>query len=139
MAEVSCDISAAGRLKCTAPVANGVHPPAVRAFKEIGIDISSQRSKNVDEFANQTFDVVITLCDSARESCPTFPRDPERIRLIEHAAQQAEMTAMPSKHERSHGRRDLCAIESLGSEALRHKRRESFVDKQFHAGKTRGA
>ena len=43
------------------------------------INISSQRSKHVDEFAGQTFDFVATLCDSARELCPVFPGDPERI------------------------------------------------------------
>ena len=56
-----------------------VHPLAVQTLQDIGIDISHQRSKGIDEVANQTFDVVITLCDSAHESCPTFPGDPERI------------------------------------------------------------
>ena len=40
---------------------------------EIGIDISSQRSKSVDEFTGQELDYVITVCDNARESCPIFP------------------------------------------------------------------
>ena len=42
-------------------------------MREIGIDISGQRSKDVDEFAGQTFDYVLTVCDNARESCPIFP------------------------------------------------------------------
>ena len=41
-------------------------------MEEIGIDISRQRSKSVDEFLGQLFDYVITLCDSARQSCPIF-------------------------------------------------------------------
>jgi len=57
----------------------GVHPLAVVALQEMRIDISGQRSKHVDEFAGQMFDFVATLCDSAREVCPVFPGDPERI------------------------------------------------------------
>ncbi len=57
-----------------------VHPLAVSAVQRLlGVDISGQRSKHVDEFAGQRFDYVITLCDSARETCPLFPGDPERI------------------------------------------------------------
>jgi arsenate reductase len=50
-----------------------VRPEAVSAMSEIGIDISGQRSKSVDEFAGQHFDYVLTVCDNARESCPIFP------------------------------------------------------------------
>ena len=50
-----------------------LHPLAVRAMAEIGIDISEQRSKSVDGFVGQQFDFVITVCDQARETCPIFP------------------------------------------------------------------
>ncbi len=40
---------------------------------ELGIDISGQRSKSVDEFSGQRFDYVLTVCDNAKESCPIFP------------------------------------------------------------------
>ncbi|WP_455378098.1 arsenate reductase/protein-tyrosine-phosphatase family protein [Petrachloros mirabilis] len=40
---------------------------------EVGIDISSHRSKNVSEFNGQPFDYVITVCDRAQEICPNFP------------------------------------------------------------------
>jgi arsenate reductase len=56
-----------------------VNPLAIEAMNEIGIDISSHRSKSVDEFAQQHFDAVITVCDKAKESCPLFPGAPERI------------------------------------------------------------
>ena len=46
---------------------------------EIGIDISGQRSKSVDEFIGRPFRYVITVCDNARESCPVFPAQTERI------------------------------------------------------------
>ncbi len=50
-----------------------INPFAIEAMTEIGIDISTHYSKSIDEFANQTFDVVLTVCDSAQESCPFFP------------------------------------------------------------------
>jgi arsenate reductase len=42
-------------------------------MRELGIDISGQRSKSVDEFRGQQFDHVLTVCDNAKESCPLFP------------------------------------------------------------------
>jgi len=50
-----------------------VHPLAVRAMHEVGVDIGSSHSKHVSQFADQPFDVVVTVCDSAAEACPTFP------------------------------------------------------------------
>lgn len=50
-----------------------VHPLSVRVMAEAGIDISHHRSKSVQEFVGQAFDLVITVCDSAREACPVFP------------------------------------------------------------------
>jgi arsenate reductase len=50
-----------------------VRPEAIEAMREIGVDISAQRSKSVEEFAGQPFDYVITVCDNAREQCPFFP------------------------------------------------------------------
>jgi arsenate reductase len=55
----------------------GTKPSAVRLeaiaiMKEVGIDITSQRSKHVEEFAGQNFDYVLTVCDNAEESCPVF-------------------------------------------------------------------
>lgn len=49
-----------------------VHPIAIRVMKEIGIDISHHRSKHVKEFIDQHFHYMITVCDKAGESCPTF-------------------------------------------------------------------
>lgn len=46
---------------------------------EIGIDISSHRSKSVDEFSGQGFDYVITVCDHANEICPLFPGGTKRL------------------------------------------------------------
>src|SRR5262245_38455142 len=60
----------------TAPV--GLNPLAVAVMKELGIDISHQQSKKVDQFVGESFDFVVTVCDRARESCPTFP-SPRRL------------------------------------------------------------
>lgn len=49
-----------------------VHPLAIAAMKESGIDISRYRSKSMDEFGDEKFDFVITLCDQAAKSCPVF-------------------------------------------------------------------
>jgi len=56
-----------------------LNPNAVSALADLGIDISSHRSKSADEFRNNSFDYVITVCDNARESCPIFPGAGERI------------------------------------------------------------
>lgn len=53
--------------------AGSLRPEAVQVMNEIGIDLSGQRSKSVDEFAGQSFDLVITTCEEAREACPLFP------------------------------------------------------------------
>jgi arsenate reductase (thioredoxin) len=55
----------------TEPAA-AVHPLAVRVMAEIGIDISRQYPKLVDEFIDRDFDYVITVCDHANETCPLF-------------------------------------------------------------------
>jgi len=49
-----------------------VHPKAIRVMKEAGIDISHGYPKPVDDFVNESFDYVITVCDGAREVCPVF-------------------------------------------------------------------
>jgi arsenate reductase len=56
-----------------------VRPEAIAVMKEIGIDISGARSKHVDEFAQEAFDYVLTVCDNAKESCPIYPGHANRI------------------------------------------------------------
>jgi protein-tyrosine-phosphatase len=56
-----------------------VHPMATTLLAQYGIDVSQHRAKSMEEFAGQSFDYVITLCDGARDLCPTFPGDPVRI------------------------------------------------------------
>jgi arsenate reductase len=58
---------------------SGMSEYTIDAMRETGIDVSGQRSKSVDEFAGQTFDYVITVCDAARQVCPVFPGEGERL------------------------------------------------------------
>jgi arsenate reductase len=60
-------------------VPSEVHPLAIRAMEERGIDISAQSSKDVDSFLDTPFDYVITVCDSAAEACPVFPGPARRL------------------------------------------------------------
>lgn len=50
-----------------------VKPHAIEALKKLNIDISDARSKLTTEFMNTEFDIVVTVCDNARETCPFFP------------------------------------------------------------------
>jgi arsenate reductase len=68
--------------------ATEVKPLAVEAMAEIGVDISHHRSKSIREYRGRRFDYVVTVCDSARDSCPFFPgeevihrsfEDPSRV------------------------------------------------------------
>lgn len=58
---------------------HGVNPRAVATMREDGIDISHQTSNHVDEYREIDFDVVITVCDNARERCPVFPSTARKI------------------------------------------------------------
>ena len=51
----------------------GVHPLAVCVMAEVGIDISGHTSDHVDRFMGGSYEVVLTVCDAAREACPVFP------------------------------------------------------------------
>ena len=50
-----------------------VNPYAVEVMKELGIDLSTHRSKSIEEFQGMVFDYVVTVCNHAKEACPFFP------------------------------------------------------------------
>jgi arsenate reductase len=56
-----------------------VHPRAIEAMREVGIDISAQRAKGLEAIPLDEVDLVVTLCDSARQACPTLPG---RVRTV---------------------------------------------------------
>jgi len=64
----------------TRPAAR-VHPLAVKAMGEGDIDISAGEPELVDRYLDERWDLVVTVCDSAKETCPTFPRPVERLHL----------------------------------------------------------
>ena len=59
--------------------AGHIHPFAVQVMAEIGIDISHHSSKSVSQFIGESFGYVITVCDSAAETCPIFPGNATRL------------------------------------------------------------
>ncbi len=60
---------------------HGLNPLAVRAMAEAGVDISHHRSKSVEELRNQPWDVVVTVCGHANETCPVFPGRVRRLHV----------------------------------------------------------
>ncbi len=110
LAAEQVEVSSAG----TRPVE--VNPLAVEAMREIGIDISAQRSKSVSEFEGRRFDTVITVCDSAAEECPVFPGAPQRIHWS-IADPGAVSGGLEEKHRAFHDVRD--ALEQRLREFLR--------------------
>lgn len=76
--------------------ATRVRPEAIAVMQEIGIDISRHQSKSVDELAGEAFDLVVTVCDSARETCPVYPGHANRL----HRAFEDPATTEGSEGER---------------------------------------
>ncbi|RKR05820.1 protein tyrosine phosphatase [Flavobacterium sp. 90] len=58
---------------------HGVNPRAIATMKEDGIDISNHTSNHVDEYENIDFDIVITVCDNAKERCPFLPTKAKKL------------------------------------------------------------
>lgn len=59
--------------------ATRVHPLAIRAMEEVGIDLRDYTSKTIDPFLGQPWDYVITVCDNANQRCPIFPGKTTRL------------------------------------------------------------
>lgn len=68
--------SSAGTLPAVA-----VHPLAVRVMAEVGIDIAAARPKHVSSLIAEEWDLVVTVCDAAKESCPLFPHPVEQLHI----------------------------------------------------------
>ena len=76
--------------------AKGLDPYAIEVMKEVGIDISGQRSKTVDEIAEIEFDYCITVCGHADESCPVFAA---KIKVIHHGFDDPPKLAVKAKNK----------------------------------------
>jgi ArsR family transcriptional regulator, arsenate/arsenite/antimonite-responsive transcriptional repressor / arsenate reductase (thioredoxin) len=75
-----------------------LHPNAVRVLKKRGIDISGHRTKHLDEFLSQRFDMVITLCDRVREVCPESPTPRSKARPIAPPTRRSNAPRPSSRH-----------------------------------------
>ena len=73
----------------THPV-HAIHPLAVRAMAEVKVDVSSGRPRSVQDFLNEPWDLVVTVCDHARETCPVFPRPVPKLHVSFFDPAQAE-------------------------------------------------
>jgi arsenate reductase len=60
---------------------HNLNPLAVKVMAEAGVDISHHRSKGVDDFINEPWDCVVTVCSHANETCPIFPGDAKNIHV----------------------------------------------------------
>ncbi len=58
---------------------HGLNPRAVLVMKEDNVDISSNTSNHIDEYSDITFDLILTVCDSAKERCPVFPSQSKQV------------------------------------------------------------
>lgn len=76
--------------------ATRVHPLAIRAMADVGIDLGGHTSKAVDDLVEQPWDHVITVCDAANETCPLFPEECSRL----HWSFEDPSRATGSDHER---------------------------------------
>jgi len=86
-------------------VAHGLDPRTVRVMEEVGVDISGQRSKPVGELAGVRFDVVVTVCDGAGESCPFFPGSVKRLHIGFHDPPALARDAATEEEALQHYRR----------------------------------
>ncbi|MBI1783869.1 arsenate reductase ArsC [Candidatus Sumerlaeota bacterium] len=75
---------------------HGMNPGAVRVMREAGVDISGQRSKNVNELTDVPFDYVVTVCGHANENCPVFPA---RAKVIHVGFDDPPKLAREAKNE----------------------------------------
>ena len=70
----------------------GVHPLAITVMKEVGIDISNHTSDSVERYVDNEYDLVLTVCNTAKESCPRFPG---ARRTMHHAFEDPDYPDMP--------------------------------------------
>ncbi|MEO1236869.1 MAG: arsenate reductase ArsC [Planctomycetota bacterium] len=84
----------------------GVHPLSIDVMAEAGVDIAGHTSDHVDAYADQAFDAVITVCDSAKEACPAFPG---AKRTVHHAFEDPDYPEL-AERDPVEFRRVFCRI-----------------------------
>jgi arsenate reductase (thioredoxin) len=113
---------------CSAGVEpHGMNPRAVRAMAEAGIDITGQSSKHVDGFKNAGIDIVVTVCDHANETCPTFPGVVTRIHTSFEDPPALARNAKSEEEAMSHYRRVRDVIRSYVEELAANLRKAGEI------------
>ena len=84
---------------------HGLNPKAVRVMTEAGVDISNQKSQHIDEFKGLDLDYVVTVCDSAHESCPIFSGKTKVVHVSFDDPPRLEQDAKSEEEALSHYRR----------------------------------
>ncbi len=102
-------------------VPKGVHPVAIRVMAEVGIDISGHTSDSVDDYVNDDFDLVLTVCDDAQEACPVLPG---AGRTLHHAFEDPDYPWMGEDEFIDVFRRVRDEIGAFSRELLAHELRE---------------
>jgi arsenate reductase len=84
---------------------HGMNPGAIKVMAESGVDISTHRSKHVDELKDIPFDYVVTVCDHANETCPLFPGKTKKIHVGFDDPPRLAKTATTEEEALTHYRR----------------------------------
>ena len=105
----------------------GIDPRAIKAMSEAGIDISKQGSKSLDQVIHRQFDYVVTLCDYAQKTCPSFPGTTRVIHLGFDDPPKLAATAKDEEEAMLHYRRVRDEIKNFVE-----KLPESLLDKGDH-------
>jgi arsenate reductase len=105
----------------------GIDPRAAKAMREAGIDISNQGSKSLDQVIHEQFDYVVTLCDNAQRTCPSFPGKTRVIHVGFDDPPKLAATAKDEEEAMLHYRRVRDEIKDFVE-----KLPESLLDKGDH-------
>jgi arsenate reductase len=115
----------------------GIDPRAIKAMAESGIDISRQKSTSLDELKHPEFDYVVTLCDQAHQSCPTFPGNTTVVHVGFDDPPKLAANARNEEEAMNHYRRIRDKIKTFVEELpepLTHVEAGSSHQKQFKNG-----
>ena len=93
----------------------GVHPLATEVMAEVGIDISCHTSDHVDRYLHEEYDLVLTVCDTARQNCPVFPNAKQ---TLHHPFEDPDYPEMAAGEFKDVFRRIRDEIRDFSSEVL---------------------
>lgn len=114
-----------------------LHPNAVRVMSRRGIDISQNRTKHLDQFVSQRFDLVITLCDRVREVCPEFPSHPDLVHWSMADPAAEDPVLKDPAPETMGGRRRRSSLPAFERAAAELDRRIAFLIQSLNQPPTR--